>query len=88
MTYVLSIFGICAAIAMIKYRGQITDIIGEPDWMRVFGNANNFVVFLAVFIIFFCIAASTGTIDILFSPILWILPGVHGGGGAAQGIVR
>ena len=62
-------------IAMIKYRERIGDTIGEAQWMRYVGGVYNFVILLAVIIFFWAIASLTGTVDILFAPVLWIFGG-------------
>lgn len=60
---------------MIKFRQQIGDSIGEAEWMRYFGGVYNFIVVLGVLLFFWAIALMTGTVDILFAPIFWIIGG-------------
>ncbi len=71
----LSIVGIVGSFAMIKYREQIGDMMGEADWMRKVGGVYYVVVFVAILIFFWCLATLTGTTDILFKPVTMLFPG-------------
>lgn len=81
MVYALSIVGILGSIAMLKYRQQVGDMMGEAEWMSAFGGVYNFVVILAIFILFWSITSLTGTQDVLFRPFLYLFPG-----GARMGV--
>ncbi len=84
MSYVFAILGLVLSVAMLKYRERLGDFMGEADWMRYVGGVYNFVIILALFIFLWCLAVLTGTTEMLFSPFLYLLPGVanpnaHGG---------
>ncbi len=70
MTYFLGAIGIAASFFLIKYRQVVGDAVGDPDWAQKVGGIYNVVIIVAVFIFFWSIAAMTGTMDVLFSPIL------------------
>ncbi len=72
----LQLLGLVLAGFMIKYREKLGDIIGDAYWMRYVGGVYNFIILLAVFIFFWCIAALTGTQDIFFYPLYVIFGGV------------
>ncbi len=74
MEYVYPILGIVFAFILIKYREQIGDTFGDPDWMSPLGGVYFFIVYIAIFIIFWSIASLTGTTGILFKPFLWLFP--------------
>ncbi len=76
MHYILSITGLVASIAMLKYRQQCGDFLGETDWMHYVGGIYNVVIILALFIFFWSLAVLTGTTDILFTPFLYLFPGL------------
>lgn len=67
--------GIALGVLIIKYRQQIGDQIGDADWMRYVGGVYNFVILLGVLVFFWSIATLTGTADILFAPLFWIIGG-------------
>ncbi len=75
--YVLSIGGMVASFYMIKNREFIGDMFGDPQWAKRFGGIYVLVVVLAVFILFWCIAALTGTTHILFKPLQILIPGLQ-----------
>lgn len=76
MRIVLSIIGLVSAFYLIRYRERIGDMIGDADWMHKIGGVYNLVILVAAFIFFWSIAELTGTTDILFGPIKYILPGL------------
>ena len=82
--YGLPILGIVFAFALIKYREQIGDTFGDADWMRPVGGVYFVIVYIAVFIIFWCIAVLTDTTHILFKPFLWLFPTLTQRGANAQ----
>lgn len=73
----LSIVGIIAAFAMIKFRERVGDMLGEADWMRKVGGVYNVILILAIFIFFWSLAYLTGTTHFLFGPILRAIPGMQ-----------
>lgn len=77
--FLFPILGIVFAFVLIKYREQIGDTFGEQEWLRNVGGVHMALVYVAIFIIFWSIAALTGTTDILFRPLLWLFPGAHRG---------
>lgn len=81
-TTILSLLGIGASVALIIKREMVGDMIGEAEWMRTIGGVHYFIVFFAIFVFFWSLAALTGTLDILFGPLKNLLPG--SGGGTAQ----
>lgn len=84
MTFFIPILGIVFAFILIKYREQIGDVFGDPDWMRPLGGVYFVIVYISIFIIFWSIAYATGTTDILFKPFLWIFPWLGHGRGEVQ----
>lgn len=64
---------------MLKYREYIGNFMGEAEWMNKVGGVYNVVIFAAIFIFFWSLASLTGTSDILFRPLLWLIPGVNKG---------
>lgn len=79
MGFLPPILGIVGAFALIKYREQIGDIFGDPDWLRPVGGIYFTIVYIAIFIIFWSIAVLTGTTEILFQPFLWLFPTLQRG---------
>ncbi len=77
--YLFPILGIVFAFVLMKYRERIGDTFGDPDWMGPFGGVYGGIVILAIFIIFWSIAALTDTTHLLFSPILWLFPTLRSG---------
>ena len=61
---------------MFKYRERIGDAVGEADWMRKIGGVYAVVMIVALVIFFWSIAELTGTTDILFRPLLYLIPGL------------
>lgn len=84
MTFLIPVLGIAFAILIIKYREQIGDVFGDPDWMRPLGGVYFVIVYIAIFIIFWSIAYATGTTGILFKPFLWIFPWLGKNSNAVQ----
>lgn len=77
-------FIICAmAIAMIRYREGLGDIIGQADWMRKVGGNLGVIMIVSVLLFFFGIAKMTGTTNIFLAPLKFLLPFVGGSSGAA-----
>lgn len=72
--YLFPIGGIVFAFILIKYREQIGDVFGDPEWMRTIGGVHYVIVYIALFIIIWSIAALTGTTEVLFRPFLWLFP--------------
>ncbi len=79
--YLFPIIGIIFAFALIKYREQIGDVFGDPDWLRAIGGVHYTIVYIAIFIIFWSISVLTGTTSILFRPFLWLFPWLVRGNG-------
>jgi hypothetical protein len=77
MKYVLSILGIIASFYMIYYREKVGDMLGEAEWMRKVGGVYMIVVLIAVAIFFWSIAELTGTTNILFAPLRYMIPGLR-----------
>lgn len=77
MSVLLSLLGIAGSVLMLKYRESIGNMLSEADWMSKVGGVYNVVVIAAVFIFFWSLATLTGTTEILFSPLLWLIPGVR-----------
>lgn len=74
-------FKLCAmgiAVALIKYRERVGDMLGEAEWMRYVGGVYNFVVIIAIFIFFWSVASLTGTQKIFFAPLYWLVGGTLG----------
>jgi len=76
MKYILSILTIVASFYLIRYRESVGDMFGEADWMRKVGGVHMIVVYVAAFFFFWALATITGTTNILFAPVLYLLPGV------------
>lgn len=74
MRYFLSIIGIIASFFLVKYRERVGEITGEAEWMKKVGGVYNVIVIIAIVIFFWSIATITGTTDIFFKPISYILP--------------
>ncbi|HVW66920.1 MAG TPA: hypothetical protein VHA78_04295 [Candidatus Peribacteraceae bacterium] len=74
MHILLGFLGMVASIAMIKYRAQLGDMMGDPDWMKYVGGVYNFVIILAIVFFFWSIAYMTNTTDVLFRPLLLLFP--------------
>jgi hypothetical protein len=75
MHYVLAIIGIITSIALMHYRQQCGDFLGEADWMYYVGGVYNFIVICGILVLFWSLASLFGITDILFAPILYLIPG-------------
>ncbi|MCA9370686.1 MAG: hypothetical protein KC680_01860 [Candidatus Peregrinibacteria bacterium] len=71
----LQICGMVIGALMIKYREKIGEQIGEAEWMRYVGGVYNFVILLGILFFFWSLAALTGTMDIFFAPLFWLVGG-------------
>lgn len=78
MKYFFSILGIIASFLMIKYRERVGDMLGEPEWMNQVGGIYLWIVGFAIFVFLWSITTLTGTSEMLFAPILWIIPTPRG----------
>lgn len=74
LRYVLSIIGIVASFFLVKYRERVGEITGEAEWMKKVGGVYNVIVIVAIVIFFWSLASITGTTNIFFKPISYILP--------------
>ena len=70
MAIVLGIIGIAISFGMVVYREQIGNLLGEPEWTMKIGGIYNLVIILALLIFFWSIAYMTGTLGVLFAPII------------------
>lgn len=70
----LPFLGIVFAFILIRYREQIGDVFGDPDWLSAIGGIHYTIVYIAIFIIFWSIAVMTDTTHVLFKPVLWLFP--------------
>ena len=75
--YLLILTGIVGSFFLVVYRERIGDIIGEADWMKKIGGVYNFILLLAFFLFFWCLAELTGTTMLLFSPIKMLFPNLN-----------
>ncbi len=76
LRYVLSIGGIVASFFLIKNREFIGDMIGNRGLIKKLGGNYYVVVYIAIFLFFWCIAELTNTTTILFRPLEAIMPGL------------
>ena len=74
MKYILCTVGIVASFYLLKYRERVGDMIGDAEWMRYVGGVYGLVTLTALILFFWSIAELTNTTEILFSPLLMILP--------------
>lgn len=77
MSYFLPLIGIIGSVFLLKYREKVGEVLGEAAWMQKIGGVYNVVIIIAIFIFFWSIAALTGTTDILFRPLLYLIPGLQ-----------
>ncbi len=77
MQYVLAIIGVVAAFFLLKYRQRIGDEIGEADWMLKVGGVYNCIIILSVFIFFWSFTTLTGTSDMFFGWVKYLIPGLN-----------
>ena len=68
------ILGIVFGILMVKYREQVGNAIGEPEWANKVGGIYNVVIILGILMCLWGLAALTNTQDFLFAPILSFFP--------------
>lgn len=80
MHIVLGLIGIVGSFFIIKYRERLGDMFGEADWMKNVGGIYNLLIIIGILIFFWSIAEITGTTEILFAPVKWILPGASQSG--------
>ena len=59
---------------MVKYREQVGDMFGNPDWAMKVGGIYNVVIIAAAIIFFFSISQLLGTTNIFWAPILQFVP--------------
>lgn len=77
MSYFLSIVGFILAFFLLKYRQRIGDEIGEADWMLKVGGVYNVIIIVAIFIFFWSFTAITGTSDMFFGWVKYLIPGLN-----------
>lgn len=75
MGWLLPLIGIVFSFYLLYKRQMFGDMIGEADWMLKVGGVYNLMIIVAVVIFLWSISTLTGTTQILFAPVLWILPG-------------
>lgn len=75
MGTLLSLIGIVGSFFVIKYREPLGDMVGEAPWMKSVGGIYNVLVIASVFLFFFSIAYLTGTTDIFFGWLRYLIPG-------------
>lgn len=74
MRIILGIIGIIFASVLVKFREQVGEMLGEPEWAEKIGGIYNLVVLIAVAMYFWSISYMTNTQDIFFAPLMYILP--------------
>ncbi len=75
MSILLSLIGLVASFYLLYKRQYVGDMIGEADWMLKVGGVYNVVIITAIILFFWSISELTGTTDILFLPLIWMIPG-------------
>lgn len=70
MTIFVGLLGIIASVGLVIKREAVGDLFGEAEWMQKVGGVYNVVIACAIFIFFWSLAYMTGTLDVLFSPIV------------------
>jgi hypothetical protein len=78
---ILGTIGIALSFLLIKYRESVGDSIGDPEWASKVGGIYNVIVLCGIFGFFWSVSYMTNTLDILFAPILWLLPNNNAGNG-------
>lgn len=73
----LSLMGIVVALALLKYREPMGNMIGEAEWMQKVGGVYNVIIIISLLIFFWSLAELTGTTDMFFAPIKWMIPGMQ-----------
>ena len=81
MRFILGIIGILFGAALIKFREQVGDMLGQPAWADKIGGIYNVVVIIGVLMFFWSIAYMTNTQDIFFAPLFYFLPHKEAAGG-------
>ena len=81
----LGLIGVAIAVALIKFREQVGDMLGDPAWAGKVGGIYNLVVIIGVLIFFWSLAYMTNTQDIFFAPILNFLPHRQAAGSGLPG---
>jgi hypothetical protein len=71
----IGLIGIVCSFFLVKYREQIGNMLGEPEWATKVGGIYNVVLIVAIFFFFWSLATMTGTSAILFAPIVNLIPG-------------
>ncbi len=71
----IGLIGIVCSFFLVKYREQVGNMIGEPEWATKVGGIYNVVLIVAIFFFFWSLATMTGTSAILFAPIIKLIPG-------------
>lgn len=69
------LIGILFGYAIIRYREQIGNALGDPEWAGRVGGIYNVLIIVGIFIFFWSLAVLTNTTDILFLPIVSLFPG-------------
>ena len=80
MKYILAFLAFPFVFFLFKFRESIGNSIGDQKWMSYVGGPYNLVVIIGVLIAFWAVATLTGTEELFFKPILWMIPGFMGGG--------
>ena len=76
MKYIFAILGMVASFFIIKYRESLGQSFGEADWMRYVGGIYGLMVLIGILIFYWSLATLTGTEEIFFAPIIWLIPGM------------
>lgn len=74
MSFFLGLLAIAFGVAIIKYREQVGEAVGDPAWAGKVGGIYNVLIIFGIFMCFWGLATITGTSDILFAPILGLFP--------------
>lgn len=77
MSYILPIIGMIGSLFLLKYRERVGEMLGEAEWMQKVGGVYNVVIIIAILLFFWSVAALTGTTDILFRPLIHLIPGLQ-----------
>ena len=74
MNFFGGLLGIVIGALMVKYREQVGNMIGDPEWAAKVGGIYNVIIILGILMCLWGLAAMTNTQDLLFAPILMFLP--------------
>lgn len=85
MNIFLGLLGIVGSFFIIKYRERIGDMTGDPAWAAKVGGVYNVLIIVGVLIFFWGVATMTGTSDVFFRPLLYLIPGYQAPGGGSNG---